>query len=394
MKKKVLFIVISLCITMLAWGCGKKNVASELDAAADSSATNTENTTNDDSAANVTDAAAPTGSATADTASDAPVKGEYEVSDYITLGNYKGLTVTYTKLEVTDADVDKTIQEGLSANATQEEVKDRAVQNGDTVNIDYEGLKDGVAFEGGTAKGQDLEIGSGSFIEGFEDGLIGAKIGDKLAINVTFPENYTSADLAGQAVVFNVTVNSIKTSVVPELTEDYVKNNTDYDSIAAYKEATKANLVETNEGTMKSEKIANLLDQIVNNSKISSYPQTLLDYYAYEMESYYTQYAQMFGYELKDFLTANKMTEDDFAAQKKSYSEGRAAQELVLKSVIKAEGIELTDDEYKAGVARYIEQSGAKSEEEFFQSAPEDQVRESLLWEKAINALLDGSVIS
>jgi trigger factor len=398
MKKKVLFIVISLSIMMLAWGCGKKNVAGELDAAADKNAAKTESKANDDSAANTEKDTKPTAAAqvtqAADTASKAPVKADYKLSDYITLGNYKGLTITYTKLEVTDADVDSTIKAGLTENATKEDVKDRPVQKGDTVNIDYEGLKDDVAFEGGTAKGYDLEVGSGSFIPGFEDALIGAKIGEKKKINLTFPKDYPSADLAGKAVVFNVTINSIKAPVIPELTEDYVKKNTEYDSVEAYKKATKTNLEEANAEKMKSEKIANLLDQVVKNSKISSYPQTLIDYYSYEMESYYTQYAQMYGYTLKDFLTANKMSEDEFNAQKKTYAEGRAAQELVLKSVIKAEGIELTDKEFKDGVARYAERSGAKSSEEFLKNAPEDQVRESLLWEKTINFMIDKSVIS
>ncbi len=389
MKKKLLFLVLSLSIMVLAWGCGKKSPAEELDPTKDGNEATTdtdgdttgENTNNTDNTDN-TDA----------TAVEAPVKEAYEVSDYITLGDYKGLTVTYTKLEVKDADVDAQIQKDLEGAATEEEVTDRAVQAGDIVNIDYEGLKDGVAFEGGTAQGYDLEIGSGNFIEGFEDKLIGAKKGDELALNLTFPENYTSAELAGQAVVFNVKVNAIKVSVVPELTEDYVKNNTDHDTIDAYKEATRKELEEANEETMRNEKINSLLEKIIENSKISSYPQTLIDYYAYEMESYYSQYAAMFGYKLVDFLAANGMTEESFATEKNSYAEDRAAQELVLNSIIKSENMALTEDEYKSGVADFIEQYGYESEEEFFQNATEEQIRESLTWEKAVNFILEKSV--
>lgn len=324
MKKKLLFLVLSLSITALAWGCGKKSPAEELEPTpGNEAATDTD-----------VDTTGENPGTTDNTAAEAPVKEAYEVGDYITLGDYKGLTVTYTKLEVKDADVDAKIQEDLAGAATDEEVTDRAVQAGDVVNIDYEGLKDGVAFEGGTAQGYDLEIGSGSFIEGFEDGLIGAKKGDELALNLTFPESYTNAELAGQAVVFNVKVNTIKVSVVPELTEDYVKNNTDYDTIDAYKEATRKELEESNQNSMKNEKINNLLTAIIENSKISSYPQTLIDYYAYEMESYYSQYAAMFGYQLADFLAANGMTEASFATEKNSYAEDRAAQELVLSAII------------------------------------------------------------
>jgi trigger factor len=292
---------------------------------------------------------------------------------------------------VKDEDVDAAIKEELQGKATQEDVTDRAVQDGDIVNIDYEGLKDGVAFDGGTAKGSDLTIGSGTFIEGFETGLIGKKIGEKVTLNLTFPADYSSADLAGKAVVFNVTINSIKTSVVPELTEDYVKNNTDYASVDAYKEAKRADLVKENEKTMKNEKINNLLTAIVDGSKITSYPQTLIDYYAYEMESYYTQYASMFGYTLADFLTANKMTEESFATEKQTYAESRAAQELVLNAVIKAEGMKLTDQEYTDGVANYVKEYNYTSEDELFQNATEAQIRESLIWEKAVNFILENS---
>jgi trigger factor len=322
------------------------------------------------------------------------VKEAYEVSDYITLGEYKGLPVTYTKLEVTDADIDTAIKADLEGNTKDEEVTDRAVQNGDTVNIDYEGLKDGVAFEGGTAQGTDLNIGSNSFIKGFEEGLIGAKVGDELSLDLTFPADYGQAELAGKAVVFKVKVNSIKVSVVPELTEAYVKDNTDYESIAAYKEGTRTELVKANEDTMKNEKIKNVITAIVDGSTISSYPQSVIDYYAYEMESYYQQYASMFGYELADFLSANGMTEEKYAEEKKSYAEDRTAQELVLNAIIKAENMQITDEEYKAGVANYIEEYGYASEEEFFQYATEEQIKESLIWEKAVNFILEQSVIA
>jgi trigger factor len=385
MKKKLLFLVMSVSIVVLAWGCGKKDVADESDSAAE---------------VTVTEAPADTDAeGTEDTGAEtpvveAPVKEAYEVSDYITLGEYKGLPVTYTKLEVTDADIDNAIKEDLEGNAKDEEVTDRAVQNGDIVNIDYEGLKDGVAFEGGTAQGTDLNIGSNSFIAGFEEGLIGAKVGDELSLDLTFPADYGQAELAGQAVVFKVKVNSIKVSVVPELTEAYVKDNTDFETIAAYKEGTRTELVKANEDTMKNEKIKNLITAIVDSSTISSYPQSVVDYYAFEMESYYQQYASMFGYELADFLAANGMTEEKYAQEKKSYAEDRTAQELVLNAIIKAENMQISDEEYKAGVASYIEEYGYASEEEFFQYATEEQIKESLIWEKAVDFILEKSVIA
>ncbi|MGF7141731.1 trigger factor [Anaerotaenia torta] len=379
MKKKLLFLVLSLSVMTLAWGCGKKNIGDGLQP----DNTNTEVTPGADSDNSEGDSTVP----------EAPVKEAYEVDDYITLGDYKGLTVTYTKREVTDTDVEDAIQDELNANAEEKEVTDRAVQTGDTVNLDYEGLKDGVAFEGGTAQGFDLEIGSNQFIDGFEEGLIGAKVGDELALDLTFPSPYErNPDLAGQPVVFNVKVNAIKVSIVPELTEDYVKDNTDYDSIAAYKEAIRADLVEENEDAMRNEKATNLLTAIIENSTISSYPQSLLDYYSYELESSYTQYAAMFGYSLEDFVSLNGITMEDFEADMKSLAESRAAQELVLVAIIKAEKLDITEDEYKKGIADFVDQYGYESEEQFLQYATEEQIRESLTWEKAVDFIIGQSV--
>ena len=143
---------------------------------------------------------------------------------------------------------------------------------------------------------------------------------------------------------------------------------------------------------MKNEKIKNLITTIVDSSTISSYPQSVVDFYAFEMESYYQQYASMFGYELADFLAANGLTEEKYTEEKKSYAEDRTAQELVLNAIIKTENMQLTDEEYKAGIASYIEEYGYESEEEFFKIATEEQIRESLIWEKAVNFILENSV--
>lgn len=376
MKKRTLLLMIGLSVALTAWGCGKKSVEDELNSQKDG--------------AEVTKAAEDTSGASA---SQVPVREPYEVSDYITLGQYKGVKAVYDKLEVTDADVEQAIEDELASNATEEEVQGRAVQTGDIVNIDYEGLKDGVAFEGGTAQGYDLEIGSGSFIPGFEDGLIGHNIGEKVKLDLTFPEEYHSEDLAGQAVVFNVTINSIKAKKLPELTDEYVKNNTDYNTVAEYKDSIRAELEAENEENMKNAKMANIIQTIISNSTISSYPQTLIDYYSYEMENYYTQYAQMFGMDLDAFIEANDMTQTAYNEQKKAYAENRAAQELVLNSVIKTENMVLTDEEYSKGLAYYMEKYDVATEDEFYQNyGTKEQVQESLLWEKAIDFLIAQSV--
>jgi len=379
MKKKVLFLTLSLSMLMLVWGCSKKDVASELDPTTEITPTVT---------AGATDI---TGEPATETV--APTKEAYEVSDYITLGEYKGIEVTVEKLEVTEAAIDTAIQTELEANAIDEEVTGRAIESGDIVNIDYEGLKDGVAFEGGTAKAADLTIGSNTFIPGFEEQLVGANIGDKLALDITFPADYAqSPELAGQPVVFNVTVNSIKKSVVPELTLEYVTTNTDFDTIEAYREGSRATLQTTNEETMKNDKINSVLAAIVENSTVSSIPETLIEYYKYEMTDYYTQYASMFGMDFATFLASSGMTEESFATERQTYAESRATQELVINAVIKAEKMELSDAEYKAGIAKIVTDYGYATEEELLATATEPQIKESLLWEKAVQYLSEQAV--
>jgi len=380
MKKRLLLLIMSLCILMLAGGCNSKKTVDE-----EGTDTTTEDATD---ITDTTDPVVPTGTTDpTDTTAVSPTKEEYVVSDYIKLGQYKGVEVTVDPLEVTEEDIDTAINAALVENTTTEEITDRTdVKNGDIVNIVYEGLKDGVAFDGGTATDFDLTIGSGSFIEGFEEQLIGAKVGDKKELNVTFPKEYTqSPDMAGQAVVFKVTVNAIKKEVVPVLNVEFVQANSDYDTIDAYKESIRASLQAQNEKDMASQKTNNVIAAIIENSEISSYPQTLIDYYSTEMKNYYTQYATQFGMDFAAFLTASEVTEEEFSSQMKLYAESMASQELVIKSIITAESIEISDAEYEAGVTKLAAEYEYPSSEEFLKVATEKDIKETLLWQKVID---------
>ena len=165
----------------------------------------------------------------------------------MTLGDYKGIEVTKTPVEVSDEEVDAAILSERESHTTYDDV-DRAVQDTDKVNIDYVGTKDGVAFDGGTAQGQELVIGSNQFIDGFESGLIGAKKGDEVTLDLTFPESYGNADLAGQAVVFKVTVNNVQEKNMPELDEAFVQEVSEFKTVDEYKESKKQSLLEQKEG--------------------------------------------------------------------------------------------------------------------------------------------------
>ncbi len=375
MKKKSLLIIMGLSIMLLAAGCGKKSVSDDLDSAT----------------------ATPTVTGAAEDTSSTPTLPEienYVASDYITLGQYKGVEVTVTKLEVTDEDVDAKVQEDLQANATQEEVKDRPVQKGDIVNIDYEGLLDGKAFDGGTAKGYDLEIGSGSFIQGFEEGLIGAKVGEKKALNLTFPEDYSSADLAGKAVVFNVTVNSIKVSVVPELSEEYVTSNTEYKTIDEYKKGLRTQLEADNKTTMDNEKANNVMQAILDSSTITSVPETLTNYYTTLINYQVEQEASYYGMEKDAYIEYVGMTQDDFNSYIKEQVDFYGKYDLMLQAIVQAEKLELTDKEYKDAVANYMSSYGVTSEEELLKKVTESQIKYSLTMQKAYDLVVENTDVA
>lgn len=378
MKKRFLLLVLSLCIFALIGGCGKKSSTENTKEEKTSSATSDTKTENKDESSN-------------DSATT--VKREkYNLSDYITLGKYKGVEVTVEKLKVTDKDVKNEINTELENNATEKEVKGRAVKKGDIVNIDYEGLKDGKAFEGGTAKGTDLTIGSNQFIDGFEDQLIGAKVGDKLKLDLTFPKDYQAKDLAGQAVVFNVTVNSIKEKVVPKLNEKYVKSKTSYKSVAEYKKSVKERLEKANAETMKNDKQNQVLTAVIKNSTIKSVPETLITYYSTEYTNYFKQMASTYSTTLDKLLEAQGMTQEDLESKAKTYAESRGQVELVLKSVIKAEDMTISDKEYKDGIAKIMKENNIATEEDLYKQISKEDMKENILWNKAVDFLTDNAV--
>lgn len=382
MKKKVLFLTMGLCITLLVGGCAKKGAAGDLD---NNSATG--------GASTVTGAAEVTGAADI-TEAAVTEKEKYIASDYITLGEYKGLAVTVEKVAVTDTDVETAIIGELAANATTEEVTDRTdVQNSDVVNIDYEGLLDGVAFDGGTATGFDLTIGSNSFIEGFESGLIGKKVGETVKLDLTFPEDYGS-EMAGKAVVFNVKINSINKTIVPELTDDYIKTNTDYASIEDYRKAVREKLEATNEQEAANNKKDSVIMALMEGSTISSYPKTLVSYYATLYESYVTQTLYYYNSSLEEYLASQGKTQEEFDAQVQTVAENNASLELIERAIAEKEGLTLTDEEFQAVVAEYMVNYGAQTQEVLFQSVSEEAIRDEALLNKALDMAINSAVVT
>ena len=325
---------------------------------------------------------------------EAPMeRPDYTASDYVTLGEYMGLTVQID-LTASEEEIEEELEYYLQTADVMEEITEGTVEEGDTVSIDYEGKKDGVAFDGGTAKDYDLTIGSNSFIDGFEDGLIGVNVGETVDLNLTFPENYFSEDLAGQDVVFTVTVHSIKR--MPELTDDLVNTITEgeYTTIDAYKEYIRSYLEEDKAAQRDTMVMTDLFTQVTYNSTINEYPEEMVNYGVQSMRNYYEDMAESFSMEFADFMLMYfGMTEEDFDEQVVLAVQQNMQQELYLKAIAEAEGLELTEDEYAEGCERYAESYGYESGEELVAAYGEDTVRISILQDKVLEYLMENAVV-
>lgn len=322
------------------------------------------------------------------------VRPAYVALDYVTLGEYKDLTVEAAKEEITDEKVEEEYELQISYFGTEiyDTYTEGTVQDGDVVNINYVGKKDDVAFDGGSAESYDLEIGSGSFIDGFEDGLIGAEVGETVELELTFPENYQSEELAGQDVVFTVTVNEIKRA--PEkITDAHIEQATsgEYTDIESFKEYIRSYMEENAEEAYKTSILTSAIEQICEVSELSEYPQDLVDYCSYDMKNYYTQYAAYFGMEFEDFIAAYfGMTEEEFDEQTLTAVQTSLKEEMTLVAIAETEGIEVSDEEYETSCEEYRVSYGYETADELVAAVGgENVVRVSLLLEKVDEYIME-----
>ncbi len=292
-----------------------------------------------------------------------------DLSKLVTLGQYKNLELSVNSAKVTQEDIDAQIENALSSEAEQVEVTNRAVKEGDIVNIDYEGKKDGVAFDGGTAQGYDLTIGSGTFIDGFEDGLIGAKIGDTLDLNLTFPENYGAAELAGQDVVFTVKVNSIKEEKLPELTDELAKKiNPEVKNVDEFKAYIKDSLEQAAIDASRNTAYSQLLNMVDASSQVVSgdeIPSGILNEIIEAEKSSFETMIKAYGMDLESYLSSQGLTEEEYNEQIRVYSESVARQKLLVRALAKAENIEVNENDLKEQYENYAQEYGYSSADEF-----------------------------
>lgn len=300
----------------------------------------------------------------------------YEVEKYVTLCDYDGMEVEVAgDFEVSDEDVVNYINGMLSYYPSYEDTDKQTVEEGDCVNIDYEGKKDGVAFDGGTAQGYVLEIGSNTFIDGFEEGLIGVNVGETVDLDLTFPEDYQSADLAGAAVVFTVTVNKIveKTEIsYDELTDEYVSSNLNYDSVDALYNETKSYMEDDCEENRVVAERSAVLDKLIENSKVAI-PDGLLEMKVDQYIQQFTAQNCQDGKTLSDYLSANyNMTEEDFNSTITSEMEANLDDEMVLEALVKAEGETLDEAGFAEYIASAMKNGGYETEEDLYAAYDSD----------------------
>ena len=262
----------------------------------------------------------------------------------VELGKYKGIEIDKINVDVTDEEVDAAIEVERKNSARTISVDNRPVQDGDTVTIDFEGFKDGVAFEGGKGTDYPLTIGSHSFVDTFEEQLIGKNIGEETEVNVTFPEDYQAEDLKGAPATFKVTIKEIKENQLPELDDEFAEEVSAYSTFAEYKESVKKNLIEKKEADAKSKKEEAVVDAIIADAKMDI-PDAMVSTTQRQMMDEFKQRLQMQGLSIEQYFQFTGLTANQMMEQSKPQAEKRIKSRLVLEKIVELEKIEVSDDE-------------------------------------------------
>ncbi len=289
--------------------------------------------------------------------------GDYSALDYVTLCDYSSIPVD---VSVTDEEIQQQIDSFVAANSVEKIMEGKA-KDGDTVNIDYQGSVDGVVFDGGTAQGYDLKLGSGSFISGFEEGLVGASVGDTLDVKATFPDPYpNNTDLAGKEAVFKVTINYIVGEAIADVkfNDKLVKNatNGEYKTADEYRDMIKNNLTETKKNNMGQEAVY----YVITNSTVSDYPEKLLTDMRLRIDASNKFMAKSYGYEdFSQFITeAWQATEEEYNTQLDDMAKEYSKEMLVYEAIAETEGIEITEEEYNSEIEMYLKSNQMETIEE------------------------------
>ena len=311
----------------------------------------------------------------------------------VTLGDYKGIEVEKKEAEVSEDEISAEIDRVRESNARMITIDDRATQDGDTVVIDFDGYVDGEQFEGGKAEDYTLVLGSHSFIDNFEDQLVGKNIGDDVEVNVTFPEQYQAEELQGKPALFKVKIKEIKVKELPELDDDFAQNVSECDTLDAYKEEVKSKLVKTKEDDIKREKEDAVIEKIIENATMEI-PEQMVDAQTRQMTQEFAQRLQSQGLSLEQYMQFTGLTPQKMQEELKPQALKRIQSRLVLEAVVEAEKIEATQEDIEKEIENMAKmyQMEADKLKELVGEEEKKQIALDMAVQKAVEFVVDAAV--
>ena len=315
---------------------------------------------------------------------------EVAVKPEVTLGEYKGVEVPKSEIEVTDEEVDAEVKKEQEKNSRTINVEDRAAQLNDIVTIDFEGSVDGVPFDGGQATEYPLTLGSNTFIPGFEDQLVGAKVGDDVDVKVTFPEEYQAKELAGKEAIFKCAVKKIEAKELPELDDDFAKDVSEFDTLAEYKEHVKTNLVEKKENEAKHAKEDAAVDKIIENAQMDI-PEAMLETQCRQMLDDFSRRMQSQGLSMDQYFQFTGMTAEKMMEDMKPQALKRIQTRLVLEKVAEVENIQPTEEEVNEEISKMAEAYKMEADKlkELLGERELEQMKKDMAVQKAVTLVAD-----
>ena len=318
---------------------------------------------------------------------------EVALKPEVTLGEYKGLKVDKVSTRVTAKEVDAKLEEEQKKNARTITVEDRAVQDGDEVIIDFEGFVNGVAFEGGKGENYPLTIGSGSFIPGFVEQLIGAEAEKEVEVNVTFPEEYHSEELAGKEATFKCTVHEIKVKELPELDDDFAAEVSEFDTLEEYKADIKAKIKEQKQAEGNRQKEDQAVEKAVANATMEI-PEAMIDTQVGQMVQEFAQRLQSQGLSMEQYFQFTGLTADKMNEEMRPQAVKRIETRLVLEAIAKAENIEISEEKLDAELTKMAEmyQMEVDKLKEYMGESEKEQMKADMAVQEAVTLLVDSAV--
>lgn len=323
---------------------------------------------------------------------DLSVEGEPTIenpvieTDSVVIGEYKNILIDKVEVQaVTEEAVQAEFDSYMDAFNEEVEVTDRdTLENGDIADIDFVGKIDGEAFEGGTSEGYKLELGSGSFVEGFEEGLVGVKKGEKKDLNLTFPADYYNTEYAGKDVVFEVTVNGIYKTVEPEVTDEFVSSNTEFESIEAYKADIRKNMETSNESTAQNTRRSAIWSELVSNAAVKKYDEEEVKKYVLDYKNYVTSaVSSTYSMSFEAYLSASQLEPADFKQTAVTNALAAVKEQMILEAIAEKEKIEVSDADFQEYLQDYMSNVGVSTEDELWsnfeqQGLSKEEVTESM----------------